>query len=106
MLGGQERPVNEGAGEDRVTGSPGEIKKRGRRGGEMRWEERMERSRWNGQAEEGGVSRGRPARGGRAWPRTLVPCERQPLAVPCPQPGLPPCCRPLLPLPPPLLRPS
>jgi hypothetical protein len=106
MLEGQERPVNEGASEDRATGSPGETKKGGRRGGEMRWEERMERSRWNGKAEEGGVSRGPPALGGRAWPHTLVPCERQPLAAPCPQPGLPPCCRPLLPLPPLLLLPS
>lgn len=54
----------------------------------------MERSRWNGKAEEGGVSRGRPSLGGRAWPRTLVPCEQQPPAAPCPQPGLPPCYRP------------
>lgn len=92
MLGGREKPGSEGAGEDRVTGSPGETKKGG-----MRWRDEVGgedgEEQVNGKAEEGGVSWGRPALGGRAWPGTLVPCEQQPPAALCPQPGLPPCCR-------------
>lgn len=58
---------------------------------ERRREGRMERSRWKGKAEEGGVSRGAQRRASAGGPGhgLLVPCEKQPPA-PGSQLGLPP----------------